>query len=63
MAALFSMLTSTAAVTGDVAAAVPTAEAQKAAGSYFLFTALSFLIGAFIASVAAAWGGVDRDEI
>jgi hypothetical protein len=63
MAALFSMLASTAAVTGDVAVVTPTAEAQKAAASYSLFTALSFLIGAFIASSAAAWGGIDRDEM
>jgi len=63
MAVLFSLVASTAAVTGDVAAVVPTEEAQKAAASYSLFTALSFLIGAFIASVAAAWGGIDRDEM
>jgi hypothetical protein len=63
MAALFSLLASTAAVTGDVATVAPTAEAQKVAASYSLFTALSFLVGAFIASVAAAWGGYDRDEM
>lgn len=63
MAAFFSILASTAAVTGDVAAVAPTAEAQKAAANYSLFTALSFLIGAFIASVSAAWGGIDRDEM
>jgi hypothetical protein len=63
MAALFSFLASTVAVTGDVTVATPTAEAQKVAASYSLFTALSFLIGAFVASVAAAWAGWDRDDI
>jgi len=63
MVALFSIVASTAAVTGDVATVAPTAEAQQAAASYSLFTALSFLIGAFIASTAAAWGGYDRDEM
>jgi len=63
MVALFSIVASTAAVTGDVATVAPTAEAQQAAASYSLFTALSFLIGAFIASAAAAWGGYDRDEM
>ena len=63
MVGLFSLLASTAAVTGDITVATPTAEAQKAAASYSLFTALSFLIGAFVASAAAAWGGWDRDEM
>jgi hypothetical protein len=63
MAELFSIIASTAAVTGDVANVAPTAEAQKAVASYSLFTALSFLVGAFIASVSAAWGGWDRDEM
>jgi len=63
MAALFSILASTAAVTGDGATIAPTAEAQKIAASYSLFTGLSFLVGAFIASVTAAWGGYDRDEM
>jgi hypothetical protein len=62
MVALFSILASTAVVTGAPAAS-PSAEAQKAAANYSLFTALSFLIGAFIASVSAAWGGWDRDEM
>jgi len=63
MAGLFSVLASTTAVTGVAATVAPTAEAQKIAASYSLFTALSFLVGAFIASVAAAWGGYDRDEM
>jgi len=61
MAALFSLLTSMAAATAPAAA--PSAEAQAAAATYSRFTALSFLIGAFIAAVAAAWGGWDRDEM
>lgn len=36
--------------------------ARKAASTFALFTALSMLIGAFIASVAAALGGSQRDE-
>ncbi|MFC7477914.1 hypothetical protein ACFQS7_26445 [Dankookia sp. GCM10030260] len=36
--------------------------ARKAAATFALFTALSMLIGAFIASVAAALGGHQRDE-
>jgi hypothetical protein len=63
MAALLSLLTSMAAATANVAAATPTAEVQRAAASYSMLTALSFLIGAFIASVSAAWGGWDRDEM
>jgi Na+-driven multidrug efflux pump len=63
MAALFSMVATAATVGADVAAATPSPEAQKAAADYSLFTALSFLIGAFIASAAAALGGTDRDEM
>jgi hypothetical protein len=37
-------------------------EARKAAAAAALFTALSLLIGAFIASVSAAIGGRLRDE-
>jgi hypothetical protein len=37
-------------------------EARKAAATTALFTALALLIGAFIASVAAAVGGRLRDE-
>jgi hypothetical protein len=36
--------------------------ARKAASSASIFTALSMLIGAFIASVAAAIGGAERDK-
>lgn len=44
-------------------AAKQTADAaRKAAATFALFTALSMLIGAFIASVAAALGGHQRDE-
>jgi len=38
-------------------------QARKAAASYSFFTSLSFLIGAFIACVAAALGGYHRDEV
>ena len=37
-------------------------EARKAAAETAIYTALSMLIGAFIASVAAALGGRLRDE-
>jgi hypothetical protein len=37
-------------------------EARKAAAETAIFTALGMLIGAFIASVAAAIGGHLRDE-
>lgn len=37
-------------------------EARKAAATLALFSFLSLLIGAFIASVAAAFGGRERDE-
>jgi hypothetical protein len=36
--------------------------ARKSASAVGIFTALSMLIGAFIASVAAAYGGSQRDE-
>jgi hypothetical protein len=38
-------------------------DARKATASMALFTFLSFLVGAFIASVAAALGGRERDTI
>jgi hypothetical protein len=37
-------------------------KARKASSALGFFTALSMLIGAFIASVAAAYGGYQRDE-
>jgi hypothetical protein len=37
-------------------------QARKAAAAFAMFTALSMVIGAFIASVAAAYGGHLRDE-
>ncbi|MBS0638691.1 MAG: hypothetical protein JSS43_02395 [Proteobacteria bacterium] len=37
--------------------------ARKATATFSIFTALSLIIGAFIASVAAAYGGSARDEI
>jgi hypothetical protein len=37
--------------------------ARKAAATFSIFTALSMLIGAFIASVAAAYGGSLRDDL
>jgi len=41
-----------------------TAEAaRKAAGGFAFYSALSLLIGAFIASVAGALGGFHRDEM
>jgi putative Mn2+ efflux pump MntP len=36
--------------------------ARKSAAAFAIFTALSMLIGAFIASAAAAYGGNSRDE-
>lgn len=38
-------------------------DARKAAGTFAFLTALSLLIGAFVASVAGAIGGLHRDEI
>jgi hypothetical protein len=37
--------------------------ARKAAATFSIFAALSMLIGAFIASVAAAYGGSLRDDL
>jgi hypothetical protein len=68
MAAIFSVLgsaTLVVATTGgaDVTVTAEAAEqARKAAASYSLFTSISFLIGAFIASAAGALGGFHRDE-
>jgi hypothetical protein len=67
MAALFSVVgTATVAATSGGADVTVTAEAaeqaRKAAASFSLFTSVSFLIGAFIASVAGALGGFHRDE-
>jgi len=66
MAALFSLVAS-ATVTSTGAEATVTAEAadqaRKAAASFSLFTSVSFLIGAFIASVSGALGGYHRDEV
>lgn len=55
------------AASGAVAAVTPdsaqTADAvRKAAAAASIFTALSMVVGAFIASVAAALGGNQRDE-
>jgi hypothetical protein len=67
MVVLFSVLGSAtvAAISGGAEVTV-TAEAaeqaRKAAASFSLFTSLSFLVGAFIASVAGALGGFHRDE-
>ena len=36
--------------------------ARKATATFAIFTALSLMIGAFIASVAAAYGGGLRDD-
>ncbi|HEY4172457.1 MAG TPA: hypothetical protein VGM42_05470 [Rhodopila sp.] len=55
----------------DTIAATKTAEtkvrqaadtARKATATFAIFTALSLMIGAFVASVAAAYGGKVRDE-
>jgi hypothetical protein len=37
-------------------------KARKAASSASIFTALAMLVGAFIACVTAALGGLQRDE-
>jgi hypothetical protein len=65
MAALVAAVgTSTVAATGaDVTVSAEAAEqARKAATSFSLFTSVSFLIGAFVASAAGALGGFHRDE-
>jgi hypothetical protein len=52
------------ATTGAAALSAEAAEqARKAAATFSMFTALSFLIGAFIGSVAGALGGYHRDEV
>lgn len=68
MAAIFSLVgVATVAGTSAGVDATVTAEAadqaRKAAASFSLFTSVSFLIGAFIASVAGALGGYHRDEV
>jgi hypothetical protein len=50
-----------AADTADAAAQAADA-ARKAASAFSIFTALSMVVGAFVASVAAALGGQQRDE-
>ena len=47
--------------TADSAAQAADA-ARKAASAFSIFTALSMVVGAFVASVAAALGGQQRDE-
>jgi hypothetical protein len=55
--------TAIAALNEEKQQAMDAAEkARKASGSFSIFTALSMLIGAFIAAVAAAMGGRERDE-
>lgn len=68
MAGIFSLVgAATVAGTSAGVDATVTAEAadqaRKAAASFSLFTSVSFLIGAFIASVAGALGGYHRDEV
>jgi hypothetical protein len=54
----------TAASTSTGAVSPEAAEvARKAAGGFAFYSALSLLIGAFIASVAGALGGFHRDEM
>jgi hypothetical protein len=66
VAALFGMAAIVAA--GSAATGMPAAapeitdQARKAAESFSLITSLSFVIGAFVASAAAALGGFHRDE-
>jgi hypothetical protein len=54
--------TVTAIKAADVKARQAADSARKAAATASIYTALSMLIGAFIASVAAALGGRQRDE-
>jgi len=46
----------------QAAAAASSDAARKAAAGFSVFTAISMLVGAFIACVAAALGGLQRDE-
>jgi hypothetical protein len=66
MAIIFSVGFATVAVTSGATDVTVTAEAaeqaRKAAANFSLLTSLSFLIGAFIASVGGALGGFHRDE-
>ncbi len=52
-----------AASTGTPSAPELTEEARRAAVAFSFYTALSYLIGAFIGSVAGALGGYHRDEV
>ena len=49
-------------IIGQVRRAIAADKARKASAALGFFTALSMLIGAFIASVAAAYAGQLRDE-
>ena len=49
--------------TAEVKAKQAADAARKATAEFAIFTALSMLIGAFIASAAAAYGGRVRDEL
>jgi hypothetical protein len=52
------------ATTGAATVSAEAAEqARKAAAAFSMFTALSFLVGAFIGCVAGALGGYHRDEV
>ena len=53
----------TAASTSGAVSPEVAEAARKAAGGFAFYSALSLLIGAFIASVAAALGGFHRDEM
>jgi len=57
-----TMASADPAASAQAAAAASSDAARKAAAGFSVFTAISMLIGAFIACVAAALGGQQRDE-
>jgi hypothetical protein len=57
-----AMTTPDVAASAQAAAAASSDAARKAAAGFSVFTAISMLVGAFIACVAAALGGLQRDE-
>lgn len=59
-----AVVTVPAATTDAATVSAEAAEqARKAAAAFSMFTALSFLVGAFIGCVAGALGGYHRDEV
>ena len=69
MATFFALAASAVATVPEATANTATVsaeaaeQARKAAAAFSVFTALSLLVGAFIACVAGALGGYHRDDV